>query len=298
MKKINSLIKVISKQELFNYYVLDNHQYNETVEHFKIQPQGLLHSLLKYYNIKKPRKLISQSRRSLGRDHESYLKGGKKSMLTQKNNWANKSEDEKIAWSKKQQLAHSSSSFKTLISKINKDYQKNLDSKLKASRDAKRKISCKKVWKEHKWEILHKMHISAKKNRKERVCRTAIEQKVYDKLIEIYPDLLYDVKVDDRYPYFVDFYIPSKDLFIELNAHPSHGTRPWNGDIDNIEVQGNWQNTYIKRDPEKLSKAINSKLHYIRIYPYATLIDNFNINNFKFNDIIELLFNSISSRAK
>lgn len=70
------------------------------------------------------------------------------------------------------------------------------------------------------------MHISAKKNRKERVCRTAIEQKVYNKLIEIYPDLLYDVKVDDRYPYFVDFYIPSKDLFIELNAHPSHGTRP------------------------------------------------------------------------
>lgn len=33
---------------------------------------------------------------------------------------------------------------------------------------------------------------------------------------------------DERYPFSCDFYIKSKDLFIELNFHWSHGGRPFN----------------------------------------------------------------------
>ena len=49
---------------------------------------------------------------------------------------------------------------------------------------------------------------------------------MFDTIIQYYPDVIYDVIVDGRYPYYCDFYIPSEDLFIELNAHPSHGSKP------------------------------------------------------------------------
>ena len=32
----------------------------------------------------------------------------------------------------------------------------------------------------------------------------------------------------DRYPFNCDFYIKSKDLFIEYQGHPSHGYCPFN----------------------------------------------------------------------
>ena len=73
--------------------------------------------------------------------------------------------------------------------------------------------------------------LSAKKNRlarKNQLCRTKAEQKLYETLIKIYSDLQYDVKVNDKYPYYCDFYIPSLALFIELQAHPSHGRLPIN----------------------------------------------------------------------
>lgn len=44
-------------------------------------------------------------------------------------------------------------------------------------------------------------------------------------------DVIRNYKDADRYPFYVDFYIPSRDLFIELNADRSHGTH-WYNDED------------------------------------------------------------------
>ena len=97
-----------------------------------------------------------------------------------------------------------------------------------------------------------------------------------DRLKQIYPDLKWQYKDKERYPYFCDFYIPTLDLFIELNYYWKHGGEEF--DKNNPEhVQR--LNTYMEKakyddeyktaietwtlsDKEKILCAINNKLNY------------------------------------
>ena len=64
-----------------------------------------------------------------------------------------------------------------------------------------------------------------------------LEDAVYDYISEKYPDTIRQYR-DARYPFCCDFYIPSKDLFIELNAHWTHGGRPYeDNDICNEQLE-------------------------------------------------------------
>lgn len=48
------LIDRVSKDSLYNYYVVENHTVKDTYNHFNISCSDLLYELLRYYNIKKP----------------------------------------------------------------------------------------------------------------------------------------------------------------------------------------------------------------------------------------------------
>lgn len=48
------------------------------------------------------------------------------------------------------------------------------------------------------------------------------EDALYVLLDELFDDVQRNVIVDSRYPWHVDFYVPSRDLFIELNGDPAH----------------------------------------------------------------------------
>ena len=50
---INYYKNKISKDELYNYYVKENHNYKETLNHFKILNNNLYNKLLIFYGIKK-----------------------------------------------------------------------------------------------------------------------------------------------------------------------------------------------------------------------------------------------------
>lgn len=300
LKQVEILKNIITKEELFDYYIIQNNNFHTTAAHFKIEPENILHGLLKYYNIKKPGKLSAQNN-TYRRTHEEAIRIGKKSAETQQKNWANRSEIERTEWSEKQKVAHSTENFKQKISQINKDYNASLDSKAKQVRNKKRSESAKKTWLENKEQLLANRHTTAALNRKQRkalglqYCRSNLEQKMYECLIEKYPDLKYDQKIDDRYPFFVDFYIPSLDLFIEVNGHPSHGTLPYTSNNSRARqeacnLQDAWLNTYTKRDPEKLAIARQNNLNYIMLYPSATLEENYLINNGKNKDLIKLMF--------
>ena len=85
---------------------------------------------------------------------------------------------------------------------------------------------------------------------------------------------------DDRYPFACDFYIPSKDLFIELNAHWTHGGRPFDPNDEDCQKQlAVWQEkaktskfyenaiqTWTVRDVEKQRIAKENNLNYIVFY--------------------------------
>lgn len=47
---------------------------------------------------------------------------------------------------------------------------------------------------------------------------------------------------DERYPFNCDFYIPSEDLFIEINKHWTHGGKPFDKlDLKDVSKLKNWE---------------------------------------------------------
>ena len=85
---------------------------------------------------------------------------------------------------------------------------------------------------------------------------------------------------DSRYPFRCDFYIPSEDLFIELNLHPSHGNHPFDPNneedvklLESLkEKDDEWSKMIIdvwtNRDVNKTKTAKKNNLKYITIYSY------------------------------
>ena len=83
-----------------------------------------------------------------------------------------------------------------------------------------------------------------------------------------------------RYPFACDFYIPVLDLFVEINAHPTHGGHPFNPDSaadkkqleywkavqDEHPVYKSAIDVWTYRDPLKLKTAKDNDLNYICLY--------------------------------
>ena len=84
----------------------------------------------------------------------------------------------------------------------------------------------------------------------------------------------------ERYPFYCDFYIKEDDLFIELNAHWTHGGKPYDPNDEECQNQLiEWQEkaktsqfyknaieTWTVRDVKKLQCAQKNKLNYKVIY--------------------------------
>lgn len=119
------------------------------------------------------------------------------------------------------------------------------------------------------------------KKRRHTLNSSSEEEDMYRKLVEAYgkSDVERNYK-DIRYPYRCDFYIKSKDLFIELNAHWTHGGRPfdpndescrrqlkeWGEKAKQSQFYRNAIYTWTVRDVEKRQKAKESKINYITLY--------------------------------
>lgn len=77
-------------------------------------------------------------------------------------------------------------------------------------------------------QVRRKACITRLMRKKATMSQSSAEVVVYDALVSRYgvDDVYYEYGIhpyDARYPYSCDFYIKSQDLFIELNAHYSHG---------------------------------------------------------------------------
>lgn len=289
--KIEELIKLYSRDDINNIYIVQNKKLTEAPNILGISSKDF-RKLLRYYHIKKDLKLARKNN-TYKRTHEESIAVGKKSALTQQNNWKNKSEEEKQSWKikcKEVQL-NLSDDIKARKRELFQTYWYNLPEEEKQKINNKRSIACKKVWENP--NTLKKQKETYKNNREKKglqCCRSNAEQQLYDTLIEIYPDLLYDTKVDNRYPFYCDFYIPSEDLFIELNAHPSHGRTP----IDYMSAEEiakyplAWHDTFKRRDVLKFEKANSNELNYIRIYPQASFSENMLLNEEKYSELVKL----------
>lgn len=122
--------------------------------------------------------------------------------------------------------------------------------------------------------------ISIKKNKNNGM--TLIEQKTYNYLLTLFDksDIQFNIIVDERYPFHVDFYIKSKDLFIEINAFWTHGKHKFDSNnIDDLKLLEQWKQKAINSkqylaaikiwteiDPLKIETSINNHLNYLPIW--------------------------------
>lgn len=291
-KRIDTLKKIVSKEELYQKFIVENILFKDLPDIFNVSDSDI-RMLLTHYKITKDPKLQAKNRKYT-RTHEQSILIGKKSSETQKQNWNKKSQQEKQEWAEKCRLAQQniSDEQRQEMNKKSISWYTNLSDSEKAEVNKRRSETLKELWENCGDEIHTKRKVTEKQNRKLRTCRSVAEQKMYDILKQHYPDTQYDVKVDDRYPFYCDFYIPSKDLFIELNAHPSHGRLPYSEllfeEYSNYPLK--WVDVFARRDVKKRDTACENNLNYIMIYPQASLEDNLRINHN--NELVELLYNS------
>ncbi len=108
------------------------------------------------------------------------------------------------------------------------------------------------------------------------------EQNYLQELLKKYDkdDIIYQYHLDTRYPFNCDFYIKSKDLFIEINKWRHHGPHPFNpSNLEDIELLNQWKEkakvskqyqaaiiTRTQRDVKKIKCAKDNNLNYILIY--------------------------------
>ena len=75
-----------------------------------------------------------------------------------------------------------------------------------------------------------------------------LEDNVYNDLVYLFgaDDIIRQYK-DERYPFLCDFYIRSKDLFIELNNHWTHNDHLYNSsNIKDLITVGRWKHRHTK----------------------------------------------------
>jgi hypothetical protein len=113
-------------------------------------------------------------------------------------------------------------------------------------------------------------------------CYSNPEEDYYQMLIETYgeDDIIRNYSQDERYPFACDFYIKSKDLFVELNFTWTHGGHPYNSSLpEDIAQKENWTQkaetsvyyqtaikVWTESDPLKLQFARDNGLNYLRVY--------------------------------
>lgn len=131
-----------------------------------------------------------------------------------------------------------------------------------------------------KQEKLQKEYLTKKKNNS---FNTSKPETIYYKyLLTKYnkDDILTQYSSDSRYPFNCDFYIKSKDLFIELNLYWTHGGHPFNKESqEDLNKLHSWEEeakdsmfyqnaiyTWTTRDINKLNCAKENNLNYKTYY--------------------------------
>lgn len=133
--------------------------------------------------------------------------------------------------------------------------------------------------------------------------KSKAEELFYNKLLLIFDsnDVIRQYIDLRRYPFSCDFYIKSKDLFIEYQGHQTHGFKPYDEADDKcithlslMQGKGYDMKTWTVRDVKKLNAAKSNKIKLLIVYPkndsYLVIngitsnigkINTFNINDIK-----------------
>lgn len=136
----------------------------------------------------------------------------------------------------------------------------------------------------NKDKIMSKIYNTKRKNNSFNISH--IEDRIYNEIVKKYPSVIRQYH-EKRYPFYCDFYIPERDLFIEYQGNWTHGGEPYIGTPEQQEKINLWKskNTafYNKaisdwsiRDVLKRKTAKDNKLNWIEFFNYNDFIEWFN----------------------
>lgn len=125
------------------------------------------------------------------------------------------------------------------------------------------------------------------------------EQEFYNRLRIFVPenDIIHHYTDQLRYPYDCDFYVKSKDLFIEYQGHQTHGPAPYDATdpahwyySDRLHDAGFNEKIFTEKDPQKLATAKQTKINLLLIYPKndSYLVTNGQIKNIGKFDVAKI----------
>ncbi len=157
----------------------------------------------------------------------------------------------------------------------------NLSEEQKLHKSNKFRQSFAKTWgaktPEQKKSYINKMQYTKK-------CRGTLnisnqENKCFDLLVSKFGDVKRQYK-SNVYPFYCDFYIPSVDLYIELNFHWTHGNHLFNAnnqqDLNLLQIWRQkaktskfYQNAiriWTQKDPEKFKIVKQNNLNFLSFY--------------------------------
>ena len=143
--------------------------------------------------------------------------------------------------------------------------------------------------KSHTKEALEKQYNTRKKNHTFNTSKS--EERCYDILVNKFGvDSVVRQYKSDLYPFHCDFYIKSKDMYIECNFHWTHGGHHFNkNNIKDIITKCKWNfnaktskfyknaiSTWTERDVNKYNIAKKNNLNYLVFYTEKEFKDYFN----------------------
>ena len=291
----------IDFNELLQYYDTENHSAQQTAEHFNVSVSKIMTELKKHNFHKNKSKHVDNIKKSkkehFGDENYNNRESSKETCLKKygvdnpfkdidkiKNSYIekfgvdhpmkNKDVCDKVV-SKKDYSKEALKRKQTVIAKYGDEKQFN-SNKSQAAWNAKHN------------RILEKTYITKKKNNS--FNSSSVEELAYDYLCGVFDksDIFREYS-DNRYPYRCDFYIKSKDIFIELNLHWSHGNhlfdsknkkdletlKEWKEKSISSEFYKNAIETWTIRDVNKNNCAVSNKLNYLAIYNLNELYEVF-----------------------
>lgn len=297
VRKIDILAEKISKEALYQKYIVEDLDRKDVAAYFNISKYDLI-NLLNLYNIRIPisqkmRKTRARQLANMTPERAASIKA--KELATK----AAKSEEEKaiivsksLATKKQRELENPGCYDENRRLGYEKR-SRNLLLKPESFWEERLRKYRETVCKNNSQEKAIKKQLETKRNRK-RLNTSFVQDIMHDYLRLMYPGTVAEYNIDSRYPFHCDFYIPQYDLFIELNAHWTHGKHPFDpnnpDDQKQLETLKSRCKSYTTKsgvekknsyygaikvwtelDPLKLSYARKNKLNYIAFYNVGNL---------------------------
>lgn len=305
----------ITNEEIERYYNEENHSQYECAEYFNISI-GMFISLLKKRNIKKDKQkhveMIKKRKLELYGDPNYNNREGAKQTCIERYGVSNPFEDKERM---KQSYLEHGYTHPMHNPDIVKKYVKSRDSKkiIKKSfntyfektgysNPAKNPDVIKKGF---ETKLKNGVYDSPGTSNIERRLEKILIRK-FKNVISHYRDSRY--ARESGYQFECDFYIPEEDLFIELNAYPTHSDHPFDSNnVDDVNESlrlkssdNQWEiNRYITwsiRDFEKITYARKNNLNYIVLYPTNSIFNNQKFNDKKYSELIKYLLLKLNKK--